>query len=88
MQALKAAFTALLTCDKDKISSSIGNLMDRLQREAARCPAAATAASPVVSPGPSPGDKEHLVLKLNQQRPGDVGVLAAFFLNHVSWGLR
>jgi mannose-6-phosphate isomerase len=62
------------------VSSSISSLVDRLQRDAARGPAAA----PPESPALSLGDKERLVLRLNEQRPGDVGVLASFFLNHVS----
>jgi hypothetical protein len=69
LQALKAAFTALMTCDAEKVAGAIDTLVQRLSQEAAG--------------GRQLSDKESLVLRLNQQYPNDVGVLSAFFLNQV-----
>jgi hypothetical protein len=69
-QALKAAFTALMTCDAAKVSAAISSLVARLNQEA--------------QGGRQLSDKEQLVLRLNTQYPGDVGVLSAFFLNQVT----
>ncbi|WIA28896.1 hypothetical protein OEZ86_011420 [Tetradesmus obliquus] len=66
--ALKAAFTALMTCDAEKVAGAIDTLVQRLNQEAA---------------GRALSEKEALVLRLNQQYPNDVGVLSAFFLNQV-----
>lgn len=68
--ALKAAFTALMTADAGEVAEAIGALVERLEGKKA-------AGSPL-------SVKESLVLRLNQQYPGDVGVLSAFFLNLVS----
>jgi hypothetical protein len=68
-QALKAAFTALMTCDGGKVSGAISSLVQRLTQES--------------EGGRKLSDKEQLVLRLNQQYPNDVGVLSAFFLNQV-----
>lgn len=70
-QALKAAFTALMTAESDKVSGAISSLVARLNQEA--------------EGGRALSDKERLVLRLNSQYPSDVGVLSAFFLNQV-WG--
>ena len=70
LQALKAAFTALMTADSEKVAAAISALVARLSQEQAG--------------GKKLGTKEELVLRLNQQYPGDVGVLSAFFLNLVS----
>lgn len=69
LQALKAAFTALMTCDATKVSGAIDALVQRLSQEAAA--------------GRQLSSKEQLVLRLNEQYPNDVGVLSAFFLNQV-----
>lgn len=72
-QALKAAFTALMTAESDKVSGAISSLVARLNQEA--------------EGGRALSDKERLVLRLNSQYPNDVGVLSAFFLNQVGrWG--
>jgi len=68
--ALKAAFTALMTADSEKVAAAISALVAHLSQEQAG--------------GKKLGTKEELVLRLNQQYPGDVGVLSAFFLNLVS----
>lgn len=67
-QALKEAFTKLMTCEKDVYKAAVEGLVARLQREAKSRPLT---------------DKENLVVTLNEQYPSDVGVLAAFFLNLV-----
>lgn len=69
LQALKAAFTALMTCDADKVSGAISSLVQRLSQES--------------EGGRKLSEKEQLVLRLNTQYPNDVGVLSAFFLNQV-----
>ncbi len=69
MQALKAAFTALMTCDAEKVAGAISSLVQRLNQEA--------------EGGRKLSEKEQLVLRLNTQYPNDVGVLSAFFLNQV-----
>lgn len=69
-QALKAAFTALMTCDAAKVAGAISSLMARLNQEA--------------QGDRQLSDKEQLVLRLNTQYPSDVGVLSAFFLNQVT----
>lgn len=68
--ALKAAFTSLMTADAGKVAGAIDGLVARL--------GAKKAAGGKLSP------KEALVLRLNAQYPGDVGVLSAFFLNLIS----
>jgi mannose-6-phosphate isomerase len=69
VQVLKAAFTALMTCDAEKVAGAIDTLVQRLNQEAAG--------------GRALTEKEALVLRLNTQYPNDVGVLSAFFLNQV-----
>ncbi|KAF6259281.1 RmlC-like cupin domain-containing protein [Scenedesmus sp. NREL 46B-D3] len=67
--ALKAAFTALMTCDAEKVAGAIDTMVQRLSQDAAGARALS--------------EKEALVLRLNQQYPNDVGVLSAYFLNQV-----
>lgn len=76
-QALRAAFTALMTRDEASVASAIAALTSRLQRQEDEAQA---------SGAPSPlTPKERLALRLNQQYPGgDVGVLSCFFLNLVT----
>ncbi|KAI8467236.1 MAG: mannose-6-phosphate isomerase [Monoraphidium minutum] len=68
--ALKAAFTALMTADAAKVAAAIAAMVGRLTAKK--------------DAGKSLPPKEDLVLRLNGQYPGDVGVLSAFFLNLVS----
>lgn len=93
-QALKAAFTALMTCEAGKVQAAVASLVTRLkdqQSSRSRPPSASGAQSNVagdaVTPPPPQGSlaaKEALALRLDQQYPGgDVGVLSAFFLNLV-----
>lgn len=68
-QALRAAFTALMTCQADKVASAIRRLVARL--EAAKAERELTR-------------REQLTLRLNTQYPDDVGVLSSYFLNYVA----
>eukprot|EP00898_Chlorokybus_atmophyticus_P001803 jgi/Chlat1/2623/Chrsp178S02473 len=66
--ALKAVFTSLMTQEKEIVARALANLISRLQRDAQDRPLT---------------DVEQLVMRLDQQYPGgDVGVFAAYFLNH------
>jgi mannose-6-phosphate isomerase len=70
--ALRSAFNALMSLPPAAAAAAVTALTARLE--------AATSASPVV-PLTS---HEALALRLQAQYPNDVGVLAAFFLNHVT----
>ncbi|CAI0472422.1 unnamed protein product [Linum tenue] len=65
---LKSIFTRLMSASKEAAAESASNLKNRLQRE---------------SQGRELTEKENLVLQLEKQYPGDVGVIAALFLNYV-----
>jgi len=66
--ALKRAFKSVMTRDSDAVQGLIKKLCARLND----APAASLSA------------KEKLVLRLNDQYPGDVGIFAAYFLNYVT----
>ena len=68
--ALRGAFTALMTADAGAARGAVERLAARLGRVRDREPWRF-------------GLKDSLVLRLHAQYPGDVGVLAAFFLNYV-----
>lgn len=68
-QALKDAFTKLMTCSEEVYGEAVSQLAARLEKESKSRELSA---------------KENLVVKLNEQYPKDIGVLAAFFLNLVS----
>jgi mannose-6-phosphate isomerase len=70
--ALKAAFTALMTAPPESYTPAVEALAARLASDAA-----STSTSPLAS-------KNALVLKLQSQYPGDVGVLASLFLNYLT----
>jgi mannose-6-phosphate isomerase len=65
--ALKAAFTALMTCSADIYQPASQQLFSRLS---------------VLGAGQKT-DKDSLFVRVFQQFPRDVGTLAVFFLNHV-----
>ncbi|KAJ1443239.1 RmlC-like cupin domain superfamily [Sesbania bispinosa] len=65
---LQAVFTLLMSASKEIVTDAVNRLKNRLQKE---------------SEVRQLTDKEQLVLRLEKQYPGDVGVIAAFFLNHV-----
>jgi mannose-6-phosphate isomerase len=68
-EALRDLFTALMTADKIQVHRTISSIMERLQQAASSRP---------LTP------KEELTIRLNDQYPSDVGVLAAWFLNYVT----
>ncbi|XP_061359250.1 mannose-6-phosphate isomerase 1-like [Gastrolobium bilobum] len=65
---LKTVFTDLMSASKERVTGVVERLRTRLHKE--RHVRQLT-------------DKEQLVLRLEKQYPGDVGVIASFFLNHV-----
>ena len=71
-ERLRAAFTALMTAPPPAVAAAIKAMCSRLAAEAA-------AGRPLA-------DKERLVLRLQQQYPNDVGVMAAWFLNYLRLG--
>ncbi|EFN52038.1 hypothetical protein CHLNCDRAFT_139231 [Chlorella variabilis] len=68
-QALKAAFHAVMACPAERAAECVRALCSRLEREAAA--------------GRQLSAREQLTLRLQRQYPGDVGVLASWFLNHL-----
>lgn len=68
-EALKAVFTALMTSDEALVKGCLARMVYRLET---------VHTADVLSPN------ERLVLRLNQQYPGDVGVFAAWFLNYIT----
>lgn len=71
-QALRAAFTQLMTAPQAEVAAAVAGLVARLQSQ---LDSAATPLAP----------RDELALRLDRQYPGgDVGVLASFFLNFVS----
>ena len=67
--ALKAVFTALMTSDETLVKDCLARMVHRLE---------------TVKTADALTPKERLVLLLNEQYPGDVGVFAAWFLNYVT----
>ncbi|KAJ7975743.1 Mannose-6-phosphate isomerase [Quillaja saponaria] len=65
---LRAIFTQLMSARKDMITEVVEKLISRLQLE---------------NQVRHLTDKEQLVLRLEKQYPADVGLISAFFLNHV-----
>jgi mannose-6-phosphate isomerase len=65
--ALKAAFTALMTCEEPTYKAAAQRLYQRLKciQDIART------------------EKDSLFLRIYDQHPGDVGTLAVYFLNYV-----
>ncbi|KAJ7971231.1 Mannose-6-phosphate isomerase [Quillaja saponaria] len=65
---LRAIFTQLMSASKEMIVEVVGKLINRLHLE---------------SQVRHLTEKEELVLRLEKQYPADVGLISAFFLNHV-----
>ncbi|XP_031096410.1 mannose-6-phosphate isomerase 1-like [Ipomoea triloba] len=65
---LKSLFTKLMSASKDVISQVLSKLISRLN---------------IKNEARELTDKEKLVLRLEKQYPGDVGVIAAFLFNYV-----
>nr|AGH25529.1 phosphomannose isomerase [Prunus persica] len=66
---LRSIFTHLMSASKEMITTIITKMKNRLHIE---------------SQGRLLTEKEQLVLQLERQYPADVGVISAFFLNHVN----
>eukprot|EP01025_Chloroclados_australasicus_P011623 TRINITY_DN15082_c0_g2_i4.p1 TRINITY_DN15082_c0_g2~~TRINITY_DN15082_c0_g2_i4.p1 ORF type:complete len:451 (-),score=76.17 TRINITY_DN15082_c0_g2_i4:379-1731(-) len=64
---LKNAFSSLMTCDSELVKKNVQALGDRLMEKSTE----------------EISTKEECVIQLQQDYPGDVGVLAAYFLNLV-----
>lgn len=67
-QALKAAFTVLMTASQEVVTAAVRALVERLR----------------AVPAGDLSEHEALALRLNDQFPDDVGLMSAFFLNLVS----
>jgi mannose-6-phosphate isomerase len=71
-EALKTVFTGLMTAYRPLVHETLARMVARLEKkEESSLPS-------------SLSEKEQLVLRLNQQWPGDVGVFAAWFLNYIT----
>ena len=90
--ALKAAFASLMTADAERVGAALTALVARLEAKRGSGANRNGSGSANGSSGDGSGSgsnggltaKEALVLRLNAQYPGDVGVLSAFFLNFVT----
>ncbi|CAG9467104.1 unnamed protein product [Pedinophyceae sp. YPF-701] len=67
-QCLRDAFTALMTCPQEKFREALAALVARIRSQDAA----------------PPSERDQLVLRLDEQYPGDVGVLSSYFLNVVT----
>jgi len=65
--ALQTVFTAVLTANQSTVTSAVSSLCTRLSSK----------------PESETTPREKLTLRLNQQYPGDVGILSAWFLNYM-----
>ena len=75
-KALQAAFTKVMNTDKETLASATEELINAAKSEGE---------SFAGEGGPSNGGKElaDLVIRLNEQFPGDIGLFVQFFLNYV-----
>lgn len=75
-KALQAAFSALMKIDKSTIASAAKDLIASAEKEGEGFAG---------NGGPSNGGKElaNLVIRLNKQFEGDIGLFVLFFLNYV-----
>ena len=75
-KALQTAFSALMNSEKDQVTSAAKELVASAEKEGE---------SFAGSGGPSNGGKElaDLVVRLNSQFEGDIGLFVLFFLNYV-----
>ncbi len=70
-EALKTVFTGLMTAYRPLVHETLARMISRLEKKQQETPS-------------SLSEKEELVLRLNQQWPGDVGVFAAWFFNYIT----
>lgn len=75
-KALQSAFTKVMNTSKDALASATEELLQSAKSEGAQFAGEG---------GPSNGGKElaDLVIRLNDQFPGDIGLFVQFFLNYV-----
>lgn len=75
-KALQSAFSALMTKDKSTIAAAAKELVSSAQKDGEKFAGGG---------GPSNGGKElaDLVVRLNSQFEGDIGLFVLFFLNYV-----
>ncbi|KAF2199470.1 mannose-6-phosphate isomeras-like protein [Delitschia confertaspora ATCC 74209] len=75
-KVLQAAFTKVMNTDKEALASASEELLEAANSEGAQFAGEG---------GPSNGGKElaDLVIRLNSQFPGDIGLFVQFFLNYV-----
>ncbi|KAF2278749.1 mannose-6-phosphate isomeras-like protein [Westerdykella ornata] len=75
-KALQSAFTKVMNTDKDTLASAVEELIQAAKTEGAKFAGEG---------GLSNGGKElaDLVIRLNDQFPGDIGLFVQFFLNYV-----
>jgi mannose-6-phosphate isomerase len=75
-KALRSAFTSLMNADKEALASATESLLKAAKSEGSQFAGEG---------GPSNGGKElaDLVIRLNGQFPGDIGLFVFFFLNYV-----
>lgn len=66
-KALRLGFTALMKADKSSINSEVSKLITRITS----------------SDKPVEHVESELVLRLNKEFPGDVGIFVVYFLNHI-----
>jgi mannose-6-phosphate isomerase len=76
-KALQSAFTKVMNTPKDALEKASKELLDAANSEGAQFAGEG---------GPSNGGKElaDLVIRLNSQFPGDIGLFVQFFLNYVT----
>jgi mannose-6-phosphate isomerase len=67
-ESLKSLFTALMTSEQEKTATLIDRMVNRIKQKS-------------MHTGLSP--REKLVLRLNEQYPGDVGIFSSWFLNYM-----
>lgn len=84
MQALKAGFTALMTCESARVQQAVQQLVQRLQQQQQEQQQGGGTADQRTGLARRLAQKEALALRLNSEFPGDVGVLSCFFFNLVS----
>ena len=79
-KALQAAFSTLMKTEKSTIASAAKDLITSAEREGEKFAGGG---------GPSQGGKElaDLVIRLNSQFEGDIGLFVLFFLNYVKLGI-
>lgn len=75
-KALKITFAALMNADKQAIESACKELVESAHKEGDNFAGGG---------GPSNGGKElsELIIRLNEQFPGDIGLFVQFFLNYI-----